>query len=592
MRTTLSNKIRGETKDLVGVVLFNTKETKTRFRGQHFYVLQELKEASGERMRELEDMARAEYDFDARFGGRGFHCELADALVGCRALFASVTQKKGDQRVLLLTNNDDPQSVDGVVAGDARGKENALQRALDLKKEDIHLEIIPLRAEGAPAFNWSVFYAQVLAQQHEEHGGGAEQAAEAYIAQQERVCRGLMLLNERILAKVHAQRSLYTLALRLCDGVEVGVRVYKLVHDTKKPSHVYLDPKTHKELITSTVYLSDVDARPAFVKDFPQYFDNGGERVWFTSTEVNRMKNLNGEFKPGLLLCGFKPLHRIKPHHHIKLSLFAYPDEQVITGSTRAFTALLDSCERLKVAAICRLVGRINTSPRFVALLPQRDPRAATADIRTDSGGNGGGGGGAAAAVAYPDFTPPACPIPGPGFHIVHLPYAEEIRKPPFERNVLTKSAAEEEEEEGGEKDAKLLQVEVRAMGKVVKKLSDHYVAGTYDNPELSKFYGYLEGIAMNHTEAAEFEDNTVLPVPKVEAKFDDVRKYTDPLGSLLFPETEEEEEAEEKPKKKKRAPAKRKANTTAAATTSSSSSTATATAQGGGVKRSKTKKK
>ena len=44
---------------------------------------------------------------------------------------------------------------------------------------------------------------------------------------------------------------------------------------------------------------------------------------------------------------------------------------QVITGSTKLFSALLDRCLKRDVIAICRYIPRTNTPPCFVALIPQ-----------------------------------------------------------------------------------------------------------------------------------------------------------------------------------------------------------------------------
>lgn len=35
---------------------------------------------------------------------------------------------------------------------------------------------------------------------------------------------------------------------------------------------------------------------------------------------------------PGLVLMGFKPMDRLKLHHHIRPALFIYPEEEQISG--------------------------------------------------------------------------------------------------------------------------------------------------------------------------------------------------------------------------------------------------------------------
>ena len=90
---------------------------------------------------------------------------------------------------------------------------------------------------------------------------------------------------------------------------------------------------------------------------------------------------------------GFKPKAKIKWHHYVKPANFIYPDEsvsnhgdisiqinhtcillcdlQIVTGSTKLFSALLQRCLAREVVAICRYIPRSNAPPVFVALLPQ-----------------------------------------------------------------------------------------------------------------------------------------------------------------------------------------------------------------------------
>ena len=72
---------------------------------------------------------------------------------------------------------------------------------------------------------------------------------------------------------------------------------------------------------------------------------------------------------------------------------------QSVRGSTCLFRALLARCLVHDKMALCRLTARSNMPPRLVALLPQRE-------VRGDDG-----------AVEQ-----------SPGFHVVFLPFAEDIR--------------------------------------------------------------------------------------------------------------------------------------------------------------------
>lgn len=37
---------------------------------------------------------------------------------------------------------------------------------------------------------------------------------------------------------------------------------------------------------------------------------------------------------PGLVLIGFKPMSKLKTHHHIRPAVFIYPEEEQISGES------------------------------------------------------------------------------------------------------------------------------------------------------------------------------------------------------------------------------------------------------------------
>jgi hypothetical protein len=80
-------------------------------------------------------------------------------------------------------------------------------------------------------------------------------------------------------------------------------------------------------------------------------------------------------------------------------------DEGSVTDSNKAFKALLHAMASLKQLAICRLVYRKGSVPRFVALLPQ------LAKIDPETG-----------EVLQP-----------PGLNMIFLPYADDMRNLRFE---------------------------------------------------------------------------------------------------------------------------------------------------------------
>lgn len=81
----------------------------------------------------------------------------------------------------------------------------------------------------------------------------------------------------------------------------------------------------------------------------------GGEKVSFSVDEVTNMKQM---LQPGIRLLGFKPITKVSPANHLRSSLFLYPDEGTISGSTVLFRTLYEKCLIKQKAAFCMLTMR------------------------------------------------------------------------------------------------------------------------------------------------------------------------------------------------------------------------------------------
>lgn len=55
----------------------------------------------------------------------------------------------------------------------------------------------------------------------------------------------------------------------------------------------------------------------------------GKKQIVMEKDEVDEIKKFDD---PGLVLIGFKPMERLKLHHHLRPALFIYPEEEQITG--------------------------------------------------------------------------------------------------------------------------------------------------------------------------------------------------------------------------------------------------------------------
>eukprot|EP00494_Astrolonche_serrata_P028736 UN29003 len=158
---------------------------------------------------------------------------------------------------------------------------------------------------------------------------------------------------------------------------------------------------------------------------------------------------------------GFKPFERLKPYHNLKPAYFMYPDEPQVEGSTVCFSALLEEMIKLGKIAICRFIYRKSSVPRFAALLPQKE--------------------------TFNEHDEQEKP---PGFHVIFLPYADDIRKIPL----APKKVADEN---------LILQAK-----KVIQKLSLVRFP-EYVNPVLQRFYDGLEALALDEDIPQEITDET-----------------------------------------------------------------------------------
>lgn len=56
----------------------------------------------------------------------------------------------------------------------------------------------------------------------------------------------------------------------------------------------------------------------------------GKKQIVMETDEVDAIKKVED---PGLFLIGFKPMEKLKVHHHIRQAVFLYPEEDEVKGS-------------------------------------------------------------------------------------------------------------------------------------------------------------------------------------------------------------------------------------------------------------------
>lgn len=192
---------------------------------------------------------------------------------------------------------------------------------------------------------------------------------------------------------------------------------------------------------------------------------------------------IKGLRNPGIALLGFKPRKLIKPYHNLRSSCFLYPDEEHVAGSSQFCDALIKELVETDQIALVSIMPRANQEMRFAALFPQDE-----------------------------EYDPEDHHQRPPGFHMVFLPFADDIVNFGDSSKVTVKPSKISSE---------LLQI----TKLVVNTLTvDDFDFRDFENPSLQKFYAHLQSIALN-SESVDMKPDTLMPDSKGMAKFEDIFK-------------------------------------------------------------------
>jgi len=270
----------------------------------------------------------------------------------------------------------------------------------------------------------------------------------------------------------------------------MGVRLFNLIKEAKKNTHISLDAKYNQRIKIATKYVCKATGSLLMPNQIAKYFPYGGEKVMFSNDELKAIKT---PCEKGIQLMGFKPIEALKKYHAVREASFLYPDDSVIKGSTTLFAAFLDRMLSRNKIAIARFVPRDNAMPRFVALVPQEE-----------------------------EFDEDGTQMVPPGLHVVYLPYCDDIR----ELNLEKAKPANEEQ--------------LTTAKQVVKKLRIRFDSRSFENPILQKHYAALQALALER-EVVEAVPDYVLPDVDGMKQFDGL--ITQLRESVFGPDTEESKE-------------------------------------------------
>lgn len=307
---------------------------------------------------------------------------------------------------------------------------------------------MPKASQEKPVFDVKKFFANIISFDEEE------QFAEALVIQTTQ--NRLSELMKRIRQKEFRKRVQGKCLFSITPKSQVAFSFYTTVMPAKKPAAARVHLANNKPLKSTQRFICQETGSVLYQNQIGSFYPVGGEKVSITPQDVKQIKYFD---KTGMKLMGFKPRAALKVFHNIKHSYFVYPDEKRVTGSSQVIDALTQEMLREDKIAIVRFIPRDNSVVRFCALVPQQE--------KLDEDG----------------FQTP------PGFQLIILPYADDIR----DINQIFEAAGfkQEEEKEASVFD-QLSKDEKNTAKLLVKNMYIDFNSRNFENPSLQQFYAGL----------------------------------------------------------------------------------------------------
>ncbi|KAF9231369.1 SPOC like C-terminal domain-containing protein [Melanogaster broomeanus] len=487
--------------DSVGILLFNTTRP-NEVKGyaseikKNCFVYQPIAPISAPTIQELIcllDEAREDPDLlRSTFPPvQGKKTPMGDVFTSCNWVIRDGAPKTASKRVFLITDDDNPHPNSKQLLTSSR------TTLIDLTQAGVQVEPFFISTPEKPfdsiKFYSSVLPSNTLTDEDEEDPGMLPTSIS--------ITRIDDLLSQMRFHEV-PKRALFSIPFELGKGFVIGVKGYGLITEQKKGLYKYfVDLGDRMEVANSrTVYLDEdrqlevdrnkivfggkLGAAPADASEEEEDISmaasrtvKAGHRPFYTADEIRSFRTC--DLEPGLKLLGFKNKSDLTFEDNIKHSLFVYPDELKYSGSKRTFSALLQKMlEKDKIGLVLALTRR-NATPVFCAMVPQAET--------TEQGG----------------WSEPA------GFHLVFLPFADDIRAAPIDEALRASDEVK------------------NAARSWIDKLcikNGTYPPDSYPNPALAYHNAQLQASAFREEfDAESFEDLT-------RPKYDMIHKRAGPL--------------------------------------------------------------
>ncbi|KAG9126728.1 ATP-dependent DNA helicase II subunit 1 [Ceratobasidium sp. 392] len=464
--------------DSVGILLFNSAETLGEIVKPNMYLYQPVAQINAPDIQKLLRLLNGELTlalfafvltispfveaednheyFSTLFTPSEKRVTMANVFQTCIHVLRDGASKIAQKRIFLFTDDDDPELGDAV-------RVKATQKIVeDIYDLGISVKPFFMASPGQP-FNVHNFYGPVLVRK----GDDANDDVTLNIHESFDAVLADMRIHEG------NKRALFNVPLHFGDGFSIAVKAYGLVMEQKKGTYRYYANmgKSMEEATARTTYV-DEEQETEIPKEsivFGYQFGSGAaevpvrdedamdvntdqpqvkDKVFYTPQEMKSFRTF--DLTPSIKILGFKDMNTLPFDANVKRAIFLHPNEALVIGSTRTFKALLDSMLSRKKYALTRCMFRKNNTMIFCAMLPQ-------AEVMEDN-----------------------LQIDPAGFHLIPLPYADDIRQP-----VVDQSAHCSPE---------LRKAAVDIIDRL--KYSAGYDPEAVPNPALSLHYGFLQAEA------------------------------------------------------------------------------------------------
>jgi ATP-dependent DNA helicase 2 subunit 1 len=514
VRHIFQTKIISSDRDMMSVVLYGTKESKSPNHSPGVYVLQDLDMPDAARIVELGQLAKSKSgEFAPGHSPLGSEFQLFEAVWTAQSVLATRPSKDAYTEVHIFACHDNPNSHS------AELRTRAIQRLRDLTDSGTTVTVQFVFPQSRREANGALFYSEALPT--DDPDVDPMRRFKVLTTQEEAI--------QHVRIKEYRKRPIARIGFQVGSS-SIGVSVFKTIQEAKKPPHVWLNAATSEIVKATTNWvdgrgeLVDVHDTAALPAEFtaaagkapggnpsttaattaaaaaatttgstaPEfglerlmggvgtYHEFGGEKIPFSKEDMNHIKRVT---PPALQLLGFKPLRMLKREHNVRGSSFVYPDDDSVTGSAAAFSALHAEMMAAGVFAVCRLVAREASSPKLVALIAQ-------AHVTTADG-----------TLVHPN-----------GFILIDLPFADEIRALELPSRTPTDA-------------------QVAAAKGMIKNINMEYKVHDFLNPTLQKTYAFIAAMALGSAEPEHIEDTIMPDKEGFRAK----RRYTEAFKEALF---------------------------------------------------------